>query len=204
MSWDYIYYLGYMDKDEKVYPLGLYDCFGNIHPVIEKSRSFASDLYKRFYNMTEENVSDEFKKTFSYKGYDEEEPQLDLLYFSYCPVDELTNGDYIKKGYFLIDEVKEYLESKDPSVFYEYLSPEVYAGKLQSELQFGAPETAVDEFGYEYKPHAAREYMYFAYPDYDSEEYEADILRYVMEMVAPDWMHVIPKDSKPVIILSQG
>lgn len=203
MSWYYVYYLGYMDKDKKIYPLGLYDCFGKLHPVIEKSRSFASDLYHRFYKITDDNVTDELKKEFSYKDYDEE-PQFDTNGLSFCPVSELPKGDYIKKGYFLINEVQEFLESDEPNVFSERLTSEVYAGKVISEIHFGAPETVVDEYGDEYKPHSAGEYMYFAYPDYDSEEYEAGLLKDVMDMVAPDWMHVIPKDCEPVIILSQG
>lgn len=203
MSWYYTYYIGYMDKNKKLYPLGLYDCFGGLHPVIEKSRSFASDLHHRFNQITDDNVTDELKKEFSYKDYDGES-QFDTNGLSFCPVSELPKGDYIKKGYFLINEVQEFLESDAPNVFSERLTPEVYAGKMMSEAKFGAPETIVDKYGDEYKPHSASEYMYFAYPDYDSEEYEADLLKEVMDMVAPSYEKVIPKDCEPVIILSQG
>ena len=38
MSYYYNYYIGYK-KDNKIYPLGPYDCNGNLKPVISKSSS---------------------------------------------------------------------------------------------------------------------------------------------------------------------
>ena len=57
--------------------------------------------------------------------------------------------------------------------------------------------------GEEYYPHGARGYMYFAYPDYNSPEYEASVLRLAAEMLG-EYNSDLPKDARLVILLSEG
>ena len=64
MSWYVDYYVGYKTKEGKIYPLGHFDCFGNLRPVLTKSRSFASNLWERFQRVTLVETTEELKKHF--------------------------------------------------------------------------------------------------------------------------------------------
>ena len=49
ISWYYCYTLAIKSKkDNKIYPLGPFDNKGEWKYIIERSRSFASDLHERF------------------------------------------------------------------------------------------------------------------------------------------------------------
>ena len=69
MSYYYTYYLGY-EREGKIYPLGPYDCFGKLRDVVNRSRSFASDLHERFWPVKEEEISDELRKEFEYTDWE--------------------------------------------------------------------------------------------------------------------------------------
>ena len=183
MSWYVRYYLGYKTKEGKIYPLYPFDCFGKLRPIVEKSRSFASDLWERFDRVRIEETTEELRKHFpdgshyvwdyeeNGEKYEEEPPWCFWL-----DADDLPSGDFIKRGYFLQDSIARYEEDGDVS-FYNMLTPAEYARKMEAELKFGVPKPKKDAEGYEYMVHSCGEYSYYAYPDYDSAEYEAHLIR---------------------------
>lgn len=178
MSYYYNYYLGYI-KDKKFYPLGPFDCFGNLKPVVSRSSSGASDLHERFWPMRKDQASDELKKHFEYENWDGEK----VLQVKFLAMNELPSTDFVKTGYFLIEDVKAYEKQKaDGSYwnfdgFFDVVDPVTYVAMVKNEVIFGLPNPTKDDFGNEYTPHSARDYMYYAYPDYESEEYEASLIQ---------------------------
>ena len=96
-------------------------------------------------------------------------------------LDELPKGSYIKSGYFLIEDVERYMHTGDPDSFYDRKEPAVFAAILQNEAVLGAPPTKYDLEGNPYPIRSAADYMYFAYPDYQSEAYEAFLIRQFAE-----------------------
>jgi hypothetical protein len=175
MSTYHCYRIGYI-KDGKIYPLGPCDANGEFKYAVEKSQSFASDLYEDFYVVREEQISDELRKLYETTDWNGNK----VVDVKYLPVDELPSGSFVKSGYFLIEDVIRY--EKDPEAiyfdgFYNSLSPTVYAAMLHNEKIFGKPNPVRDEFDNEIQLHSASDYMFFAYPDYSSKEYEANIIR---------------------------
>ena len=200
MSYCYNYYIGY-ELDGKIYPWGPFDASGQIVPVISRSRSFASNLHDSFYNVPEEKVSEDLRNKFEYKNWNDDK----VLDVKYLLVDDLPKENYIKRGYFLISDVKAYEDEQEPAFFdgfYDTIAPEMYAIKLQHELLFG--KEAVEKRDEEYNEiidHAASDYMYYAYPDYSSKEYEAFILREAVTMLEN---YRFPKEVKYVILETEG
>lgn len=180
MSYYYNYFLGYQRNDDGlIYPLGPYDMNGNLHNVFDRSRSFASDLHERFSLIPEEKYSEALKKEFEYIDYTGEKC---LGNVRYLPLNELPDSNYIRKGYFLIDDIVKYEQGESVwELFYDYIPTDVYAQRLQNEITFGEPKPVVDCDGYEIEVHSCRDYVFYAYPDYSSEEYEASLLRNAVE-----------------------
>lgn len=195
MSYYYNYYIGYR-KDGKFYPWGPYDAEGNLKPIVSKSASFASDLHESFSLIKEEEVSEELRKKFEYKDWHGKEV---LEKIKYCSVDHLPQGSFIKTGYFLINEVKAYEKEEWFEGFSDILSPQVYAAKMAHEMTFGKNQPEKDAEGFEYTEPNASDYMYYAYPDYDSEEYEAFILRNCV-----DALEDYKEDKEYMILETEG
>lgn len=175
MSYYYNYYIGYK-KDGKIYPWGPYTADGKLRPVISRSRSFASDLHDYFRYASGEEMSDELCKEFEYEDWNGNK----RIEVKYIQENELPNDDFIRKGYFLIDDVKAY----KGDFYYDFndpISPEIYAAKLQHELTFGKNQPIKDCEGYEYTEPNASDYMYYAYPDTSKKEYESFILKQMLE-----------------------
>lgn len=205
MSWYVDYYIGYKTKEGKIYPLGHFDCFGNLHSVLTKSRSFASDLWERFDSISLEETTDEIKKHFPkgelYQWGKKSEEELPPWCF-WMYLDDLPTGSYLKKGYYLQDDIAEY--ERNPSYFegfYHMLTPAEYARKMESELKFGVPKPKKDEEGFEIEVHSCGEYSFYIYPDYESEEYEAMEIRSAASVYE---FADIPKDSKLVVLRTNG
>ncbi len=177
MSYYYNYYLGYV-KDGRVFPLGPFDYSGKLKALLSRSRSFASDLHDRFFRIKDEMISDELRHEFEYKDY---EGEIQMQNIHTLMLDELPKGSYIKSGYFLIEDVERYMHTGDPDSFYDRKDPAVFAAILQSEAVLGAPPTKYDLEGNPYPTRSAADYMYFAYPDYQSEAYEAFLIRQFAE-----------------------
>ena len=136
MSYYYTYYIGYRTKG-KIYPLGPYDCFGTLRPVLNRSRSFASDLYEEFSPVKEPEISEELRKEFESEDWNGNK----VVPVKYLNIKDLPTGEYIKKGYVLISEVIENEASEDNF-------------------------TETDEFGNTYHEPNASEYMFYMWPDY--------------------------------------
>ncbi len=97
MSTYYSFYVGYRTKDDKLHAYGPFDRFGNLCPIICKSRSFVSDLYQDFYKAKLEDLDELLTSKFVYTGY-QESPTTSLYYL---PVKDLPGTDYIKRGYYI-------------------------------------------------------------------------------------------------------
>lgn len=197
MSYYYCYTIGIMDKEDKIKPFGPYDANGNLKYVIEKSCSFASDLHEDFYKVKEEQVTDELRKQFSYKEWDGKEK----LEVKYLLIENLTTKSYLKKGYFLIDDIQAWEQGGDDSLFCSMITPEVYAEKMRNELTFGKNQPKKDEYGNKYTEPNASDYMYYAAIDYNSKEYEAEQIRNVAAILEN---YDMPEGSKLVALEVEG
>lgn len=177
MSYYYNYYIG-CKKDGKIYPWGPYTADGKLRPIICRSRSFASDLHDYFRYVSEEEMSDELREEFEYEDWN----GIKRVEVKYISENELPNDDFIKRGYFLINDVKVKAYKGDfYDDFDDPISPEIYAAKLQHELTFGKNQPKKDCEGNDYIEPNASDYMYYAYPDYRTKEYESHILRQTLE-----------------------
>lgn len=171
MSYYYNYYLGYK-YGGKMYVLGPFDNNGNLCSILVKSRSYASKLYEKFRKISDDEISDDIRKHFEYR---DDYTGKNIVDLKVLEVDKLPSGEFVKRGYVLIDDVKAY-ENGDDDVFYNVLSPTVYAAKADNERMFGKNEERTDEYGGKYHEPNASEYMYYAWVDRNSVEYESFII----------------------------
>lgn len=198
MSYYYQYYLGYI-KDNKIYPYGPFMFDGRIKPIIEKSRSFASNLYQDFSVIKNEQISDELRTLFEYENYQGEKK----IEVKYLPINELPSTDYIKKGYFPIENVQIWEESEYDDFFYDMISPLIYAEKLKKEVTFGKNQPKKDIEGEEYTELNASDYMYYAAPQYNSKEYESFLLSQAVDSMY-DYEFFSDENVKMVILETEG
>lgn len=219
MSWYYSYYLTRKNKEDgKLYPLGPFDYKNDFKCALSRSRSFASDLHEQFteiksaedrksliseelFNSIYDYGTDEDNENYIKKFYDGERDYL----LSYLPFKDLPKGDYIKKGYVLIDDIECYENDKDGYFegFYGVISPSIYAKKLENELKFGAPKPYKDEYGETITPKSMSEYSYYVWPDYECIEYECHAIRQTAYSVVDSWD--IENGTEDVyIVLTQG
>lgn len=174
MSYYYNYYLGYKDGDGMFHPLGPFDDKGKIHEVFYRSRSFASDLHERFWELPDEKIADDLRDQFEYDDWDGK-PTCNL---KWLPLEDLPKDSFIRSGYFLINDIKSYQSEEDSwDLFYDWMTPTEFAMRADAEARFGPPQPKKDEEGGEYTEHSCRDYAYFSYPDYQSEEYESFMIR---------------------------
>jgi len=209
MSYYYTYYLAYKTKDDKIYPLGPFDYKGKYRYVLSISRSFASDLHDEFWSIKEEMITDELMNAFESHYYlDEHEDHKKQLLenmktLKWCALKDLPKGSYIKKGYFLIEDISSYEKNEDTwDLFYDRLTPTEYTLRFENEIKFGPPKPYKDCDGYDITPHSVADYAYYAYPDCACAEYEAFILRQAAEML--NEYNDIPDDAEVVVIDSEG
>lgn len=187
MSWYYNYYLGYIDKkDGKIYPLGLFDNKGKIHPVFSRSRTFASDFFEDFSVVEWSKVSQELVKTFYLNENDNDFPSegnnreyVNRYAMSYLPLSDLTCKSFIKSGFCLIKDIEAYLSDQQDDwgaaedLKYNMLSSEAFAIRASAEAKGYKGEGSDEDDEY----HSCAEYAYFSFPDYYCKEYEAFLLR---------------------------
>ena len=199
MSYYYNYCLGYL-KNGKVYPLGPFDAKGKIYYVLSRSRSFASNLHEDFYDLPKNMYSNELKKTFQYETWDGETEVNDLRYIQ---ISELGSTNFIKTGYFLISDVEKYEKNDgdDYDLFWDNLSPAIYAAKLENELKFGAPKEQTDDYGEKYTPHSVADYMFYVYPDYNCREYETFLIKKQVEIYE---VATLLEGAEVVVLLTEG
>ena len=196
MSYYYQYYIGYEDVlTGIIYPYGPYTSENKLKPVVEKSRSFASNLHNDFIYVPDACISTELRKEFEYENYLGVK-QVDVKYLK---LEDLTNEDYIKKGYFLINDVQAWEQGEDDSLFCNMITPLMYAEKLKKEVIFGKNQPKKDEYGEEYTEPNASDYMYYAACDCTSKEYEAFLIREAVNMLYDyDFFH---EGNKRIVIL---
>lgn len=198
MSYYYSYYIGY-ELNGKIYPLGAFNSFNKLCAVREISRSFASDLHNYFSKVKDSQITTELRKCFEYTDWN----GIQSIDVKYLPFEDLPEGSFIKKGYFLIDDVKQY-EEDDVFFdgFYDTLTPEVYAVKMKNELTFGKNQPKKDCDGYEYTEPNASDYMYYAYPDYSCREYDAHVIRLFADALCD--YNSLPEGAKLVVLETEG
>lgn len=199
MSYYYNYFIGYRTKENKIYPLGPFDAFGDLRSVMSISRSYASDLHESFDYVSDDQVSDELRKEFQYENF---KGELELDRIKYLQVKDLPKEDFVKRGYFRITDVEEYLkEGWTEGLEYDFMTPEAYAFRRDNELKFGRPVSTKDEEGNDLPAKSCADYMYFAYPDYSCKGYECMMLRRVANMLDYGDM---PKESVLVVLETEG
>ena len=194
MSYYYQYYIGYMENG-KIYPYGPYTSEGKLKPIVEKSCNFASDLHEDFVNVAEVQISEELRNEFGYKDWQ----GLESVPVKYLPYENLPDGEYLVKGYFLIDDVQAWEQGGDDSLFYNMISPLIYVEKFKKEITFGKNHPKKDAEGGEYIEPNASDYMYYIAPNYSSKEYEAFQIREVVNMLYD--YDFFANDTKKIVIL---
>ena len=199
MSYYYNYSLGYKLND-KIYPLGPCDANGKFYYVLEQSASFACHLHEEMIPIHKSQVTDELKKAFG--SWTEstfvDKPTTDMKYML---ASDLPSGDPVRKGYFLIKDVKQYEATGDTwDLFYDSLTPHIYAEKLKNEVTFGRGPAKFDTEWEEITEPSASEYMYYAFVDKTTDEYAAFMLRRFLET----YEFSIPKGAEFVILETEG
>ena len=204
MSYYYNYYIGYM-KDNKIYPLGPYDSKGDFQCTLWRSRSFASDLHDDFLNIPDECYSDELKEALSWTDECGEKHSQTV---KYLPLAELGSSDFVKKGYYLLSDIQTYTNDEDAEeyddLFYEHLTAEAFAAKLQSEIKYGLPAQQYDCEGNPFEMHPCADYGYFAYPDYHCKEYEIFCIKNVAQSLSDSNLVNYKSDAKIVVLETEG
>ena len=196
MSWYYSYYCGYRNlATNKIYPLGPFDVFGNLNPIFSRSRSFASDLHEDFCTVREGDYTDSLKKSFNI----EDDANYDIWWL---PLSDLPDGDPVKRGYFLVDDIKYYEDggSVYDDIFYDKLTPTEYINKMQNEMQFGYHPEKDEEGGI--IGHSCQDYMYYAYLDKSSQDYEAELIRNAFDSY--DKYDFKKRNYQFVVLMTQG
>lgn len=207
LSYYYDYYIGTKDKDDKIKPLGPYDINNKLHSALCKSRSFASRLYERFYPVKDEQITEELRMEFKYKDWNGNET-VDV---KYLPLSELPSGTYIKKGFYLIEDIEKYEKHSDESVFdldifYDWIPESTYYRMLEAQRisQISPIHRKVLDEDNDYEEHRdLSKYSYYCYPDYECEEYEAAVIRTVA-YIYDKYDVGLPDDSEIVILETEG
>lgn len=203
MSTEYYFYLGYRDnKTGKYGILGPYANNGEYKYILCRSQSFVSDLYESFRRLSPDDLDDSIKEDFTYKSLlSNNKEKLSNLYT--LDFDELPTGSYIKNGYYLIEDVHNYIDNQYSAsdLFYDKIESSIeYSERLKNELILGAPTPTTDDYGNEYTPRSIRDYMYFSYPDYNCEEYEANVFRNMKNILYNEYDEDT-KDITPVCLI---
>lgn len=203
MSTYYYFYIGLRDnKTNDVTILGPYDNNGKLHEITWRTGSYISDLHDEFWQVEVEHIEEKYREKFSESSWSDDDKRISRLY--YKDINDLPKGSYIKSGYFLIKDVLAYQEgeSSTDELFYENLTPLAYSAKVTNELTFGPPKKTTDDYGNEYTPYSAADYMWFCYPDYLCKEYEAYLFREALEMLYDTYdPYYKDKDVTPVALI---
>ena len=184
MSVYYDYYLGCINDDKKIVPIGPFDADGKIYPAYSTLGGLSEHLRDDFNTMQVSQFSDELKKVFNLNPDGEYMPDM-----MYLKLSDLPTGSFIKSGYFLISDIAEYEKTHNAGeLFYDSMSPAVYAKVMENEIKFKGIRIGPDE-------HPIRDYAYYAYSDYECREYEAFMLR--TAFAAYDSVHGLINGREP-------
>lgn len=180
MSYYYAYYMGVLNDEHKIVPIGQFDEAGRIYPVYCRSGSFASDLHDEFDIISPKAYSEEFLKYFPHA----DDSRAGLV--KCLRLRNLPKGDFIKRGYYLIDDIQTY--ESDPEhdaedLFYTSLTPTAYAERMRNAERFkletdkAAHPLDEDKNEDEEEEHPLSNFAYYAYPDYHCKEWESHIIQ---------------------------
>jgi len=189
MSVYYSYYIGYL-YDGKVYPWGPYIRIGKLRPVFERSKS---SLGKSLNLLQAEEISlallDDFPNV----------PLDNIRWATFNSLD-YVDDNFIKSGYFPIRDVQRYLTELNDyesdffdarEIFDQPMSSVEFSARMLNQSRFSARDEDID----------VRDYMYFAYPDYFSKQWEMNILRRCESTLFSFAQDGIPAKAEPCIIL---
>ena len=165
MSTYYSFYIGYKTKDGKYHAYGPFDKFIKLCPVLTKSRSFISNLHHEFAKIEVDEMDYYLESQFT-DSVDNKEKYSILYYLTF---DKLPDGDYLKRGYYDINEVTECLKY-DEFDFSDYYTIEEYAARLSQAISSNNSEEV----------ERLKKYVYFSYPDTHCEEYDSAIIRHAV------------------------
>lgn len=193
MSQEYDFYLAKMNEDGKIdffdnydymddtlemEPDGRWKKTGKIRkPLTIETRcaSFAYDIDEEFYECSEDEFSEELKNAFYNLDWNNNRVfDRTLKSLSFEELFKLDDN-YIKKGYFLVEDIAEYEKTGDSEgLFYTGISPLEYSNLAAKQIK---RSTYKDEYGDEYVKYGWEDYMYYAYPDYQCKEYIVHVLK---------------------------
>ena len=164
------------EKEATVRPRSIYYRSGSFMP---------NDFRDEFYYVDEKMCSKEMVKAFSYDhSWLSSEKSVEFTSdLHYLPLDELynLNSDYIKRGYFLVQDVERYEKNPEAlfndEIFYDTVSTVAYANMCTKQIKTHKEE---DDEGFEYTVHGYEDYMYYAYPDTEGTEYLVHVLKIIM------------------------
>lgn len=209
MSQYYSFYVGLKDKTTgkiEGYEKLAYDLKDSdegdvtrFNSIYYRSRSFMPHNYleDNFHSLSEEDLEEKTCRAFQFRDMFTDKLQLlnSLCYISYAELMNM-NSNFIKTGYFLVDDVEQYQKTKDSEdLFYDSVSESVYANMCAKKIESKEME---DDEGFKYTKHGWEDYMYFAYPDYDSPEY----LTHILQILADSYHDLLfqMKDKELVIL----
>lgn len=225
MSVEYNYYIALRDKNThkfSLFPGSTYKCKKEdwysakeedkeyvMRPrtIYWKSGSFVDrDFTGEFWKVNEADCDEEMVKAFTFKDWhDEDSFTDDLGYLTYEDLSNM-NSEYIRRGYYLVEDVSRY-EADDSAlfnedIFYDHVSPTVYTNMCLKQIK---KHTEKDCEGYEYTVNGFEEYMYYAYPDYESKEYMIHELQTIMNSYQEgiDYLDEF-KDKELILLQSIG
>ena len=204
MSTYYSFYIGYQTPDKKLHGYGPYDYKGRLCPVLEKSRSFISDLPYEFWNADIDMLDEGLTKKFVYTPQGKESATTSL---KYLPISDLPSTNYIRQGYYLKEEVSNHIAHLDEDFYFsEFYSVEEYAALAASAISNfnGINKEEIEDL---------QRFCFYCYPDYNSCEFESFMLRHAVSFQGPfnrlTWEEHFEDDKElngvtPVILLNIG
>lgn len=168
-----------------------------------RSGSFVSrDFTEEFCKLREEDCDEELRKAFTFKDWHDEESFSDELCFLSLSELNSMKADFIRKGYFLVEDIAKYEENPEiiynDDIFYDRVSPIVYANMCAKKIERHIEK---DCEGYEYEVPGWTEYQYYAYPDYDSKEYMIHELQIIMNSYQEGIEYLDDYKNKELVLL---
>jgi len=169
MSTSYSFYIGYTEEGSKViHPYGPFNNFNKLYPIFTKSRSFISDIYTEFSKTDIDELDDKLKEEFTYHSDLTDKIENNLYYLD---IDNLPSSDFMKDGYFPVEDIASYFEERE-SEYDEFY----YSDKISSESYSIQLEVAVKSDNKE-TIERLKGYTYFRYPDFNCIEYDSFLIK---------------------------
>lgn len=165
-----------------------------------RSSSFMPRDY--FYNymhpVSEDMLTEELRAAFTVEGWNGQDHLLESIHWISYDEFMKCNSNYIKTGYFLVEDVKAFLQGADTEeLFYDNLPAAVYADMCARKISAREVE---DSEGCKHVQRGWEDYMYFAYPDLDGEAYLTHTLKVLLNSYH-DWTYSRDFKDKTLVLL---